>query len=96
MKRKVVHNVNKKACDVLLHIFENGLINQRNISKKTQYSLGSVNKSIKELRVNGLLKEDDNLSDNACELIYQRSPKSAVILSAGLGLRMIPDRKSVV
>jgi len=85
-----VHNVNKKTFDVMLHIFENSLINQRNISEKTHYSLGSVNKSIKELRTKGLLKEDNNLSDNACELIYQRSPKSAVILAAGLGLRMVP------
>ena len=41
--------MNKQMLDVLRFIFEEGFINQRDLSIKTNYSLGLVNKLLKKM-----------------------------------------------
>jgi len=82
--------VNKIEADILLDIYKNGYSNQRAIVERTGYSLGSANKSIKTLNEQGYLDSDNVPTDKAVELIRKNSPKSAVILAAGSGMRMVP------
>lgn len=82
--------MNKQIYDVLLEIFKSNFDNQRNLSKKTNYSLGFVNKALKYLIENGYLDSTSNVTDKAISLIQRNRPKSAVILAAGTGIRMAP------
>lgn len=80
------------VCDfeILRQIILNKTINQRDLSRFTGYSLGRINKSIAELKINWYLDKQLRLTSKANELISALKPKSAIILAAGYGLRMIP------
>jgi DNA-binding MarR family transcriptional regulator len=54
--------MNKQEYDVLSICFNEASINQKNILKKSGYSLGMVNNSLKELMKNNFL--DANLNKN--------------------------------
>lgn len=64
--------------------------NQRELAKITGYSLGKVNASLKVLLKEGFLDSSFNLMKKAEELFKKNSPKQAVILAAGMGIRMVP------
>ncbi len=82
--------MNVRELDLLNIIKENRNLNQRNISELSGYSLGKVNSSIKNLIQEGLMDEKYNLTEKA-EIIFEKNcPKRAVILAAGIGMRMIP------
>lgn len=57
---------------------------------KSGYSLGKINKSIAVLRESGYIDNENNITDSAMKLINASKPKSAVILAAGFGMRMVP------
>ena len=71
--------MNKDIINLINHYSEN--ITQRQLSTATGYSLGKVNKLLSEIKTKHLL-------DNKKLSPYK--VKSAVILAAGFGLRMIP------
>ena len=85
-----VHIVNKIEYDVLIQIKECGYENQRELSLKTNYSLGAINKAVKKLVIGAYLDLDKNLTEKANELIMLNKPKNAVILAAGFGMCMVP------
>lgn len=64
--------------------------NQRDLSERSGHSVGIVNRSLKNLIDEGYIKEDISLTDKAKELCSKNSPKNAVILAAGYGMRMVP------
>lgn len=64
--------------------------NQRDLSKRTGYSLGKVNSSIKILLEEKYLNETLHLTTKSKKVFEMNKPKQAVILAAGLGMRMIP------
>lgn len=76
--------------DILLHIIRHGYKNQRDISSHTGWSLGLINKTISELISDGNINSDYTLSEDTINKIKLESPKCAVILAAGCGLRMAP------
>lgn len=76
--------------DILLNIYENGYKSQRDLSEKYDYSLGAVNKSIKNLILNNYLDENYGTTQLSKSLIDKNRPKNAVILAAGYGMRMVP------
>ena len=82
--------LNKQASDVLLCLNRLRFTNQRILAEETGLSLGSVNKSLKILESSGLINEDITLTKLAKSLIRNNSPKRAIILAAGFGMRMVP------
>ena len=76
--------------NILMYLKQNGYSNQRNLMLGSGYSLGSVNKSLTSLTENGFLDEDMKLTKTAKKFLNDNSPKNAVILAAGYGMRMVP------
>ena len=76
--------------DILLTISKHGYSNQRKLMDHSGYSIGSVNKSISALTEEGMLDESMKLTKKAKAYLKDCSPKNAVILAAGYGMRMVP------
>ena len=64
-------------------------LSQRELSEKTGYSLGTVNKSIKELKEAGLV-EGNLVTDAGLAALEPYRVKRAVFIAAGFGSRMVP------
>ena len=76
--------------DILLHLKNTSFINQRILSERTNYSLGKVNQSLRNLQEQGYLSTEMSLTVKALELLESHWPQRAIILAAGYGMRMIP------
>ena len=76
--------------EILIFIFENGYTNQRDIAKNLNLSVGLVNKTLGKLISSNYLDEDYSLTSKAINIIQKNSPKNAIILAAGYGMRMVP------
>ena len=82
--------VNVFDFEVLRQIVLKEATNQRDLSRMTGYSLGRINKSISALKSNWYLDNQLNITKKTVDMIANMKPKSAIILAAGYGLRMIP------
>lgn len=82
--------MNKQEMDILISLLTEPFINQRILSEITGYSLGVVNKSIKQLIKDGYLTADVRLTPKAQMELKKKAPKNAIILAAGFGMRMVP------
>ena len=82
--------MNKIGFDVLNALSKMSYTNQRILADMSGYALGTVNKVMRELEAEGYLTEDAQLTDVAREELAARAPKAAVILAAGVGMRMAP------
>lgn len=82
--------MNKQESDILRTLVNEPFINQRILSESSKHSLGIVNKSLKSLMDNNYLTEDVRLTVKAKEEIKKNAPRNAIILAAGLGMRMVP------
>ena len=89
-KRRKGKNVNKQELDVLKSLSSKTYINQRVLSEISGHSLGVVNRSIKNLIKNGYVDEQMRLTKLAKKEFIVLSPKNAIILAAGFGMRMVP------
>ena len=76
--------------DILRTLSEKKYSNQRSLSESSGYSLGVINKSLKKLFNEGYLDSENNLTEKARKDIAKKSPKNAIILAAGFGMRMVP------
>ncbi|MBR6404508.1 MAG: NTP transferase domain-containing protein [Eubacterium sp.] len=76
--------------DILITLYKKGYSNQRNLMKDSGYSLGSVNKSLGILSNAGFLDSKMMITQKAIKFIKDLSPKNAIILAAGYGMRMVP------
>ena len=76
--------------DILKSLQKSPFVNQRALADATGYSLGKVNQTIKILCTEGYLDNLMQLTDKAKALINENTPKNAVILAAGSGMRMVP------
>ena len=83
--------MNKQEYDILrfLNKKENYNLTQRELSDLIGYSVGNINNSIKSLNKLGYL-DINNVTDKGKELINKNKPKNAIILAAGIGMRMVP------
>ena len=87
----MLNNMNKIMNDILLLLFKsNNNTNQRKISKQLNVSLGLVNKCINNLIKENYLDNDLNLTEKSLKKIKDGKTKSAIILAAGYGMRMVP------
>lgn len=82
--------MNIRQYDILRTLFEESYVNQRILAETTGYSLGTVNHAVNELKKDGYLDAEMKPTLKAREEIKSMSPQRAVILAAGLGMRMIP------
>ena len=82
--------MNAFASELLLLLAEAPFRSQRELSERSGLSLGLVNRSLQELKSEGLLEGDFSLSEKARSLLASRRPRRAVILAAGYGMRMVP------
>ena len=69
-------------------LYKENTLSQRAISKRLNCSLGKTNETIKNLKELEYINDDNSLTDLGIDLIKKN--KSAVILAAGQGIRMIP------
>lgn len=76
--------------DILIAVKESTFKSQRQISEITKHSLGIVNRSINNLISKGYLDKNKNITEKANIELEDNTPKRAIILAAGYGLRMIP------
>ncbi len=82
--------VNKRELDVLNSLSSKTYINQRVLSEISGHSLGVVNRSVKNLIKNGYVDKQMQLTKLAKKEFIALSPKNAIILAAGFGMRMVP------
>jgi CTP:phosphocholine cytidylyltransferase-like protein/thiamine kinase-like enzyme len=82
--------MNKRNADFLLDLYKNGISDHRTQAARTGYSVGKINALRKELAIEGYLSDDCRLTGKAMALLEGGRPKNAVILAAGIGLRMVP------
>ena len=82
--------MNVQELDILNAIRKNPMMNQREIAMHSGYSLGFVNRVVKELQENNWLSSNGEFSKEIETLIEANRPKKAIILAAGYGMRMVP------
>lgn len=87
--------MNIQKYDILNALLKNPYTNQRELAKSSGHSLGIVNRSIKELIENGFLDENHTPTPLSLNVISKTSPKNAIILAAGFGMRMVPINTEV-
>lgn len=80
---------------VLKKIYQYGKMSQRQLSNVCGFSLGKVNQSIQFLQKEGYIDSDWSLTNKSHDLIEAYKPKKAIILAAGLGMRMVPINTEV-
>lgn len=83
-------NMNRKEMDVLSVIWKESYKNQQILSEACGYSINIINRSIKYLMEDGYLDEELKPTLKAEKEFKYRAPKNAIILAAGLGMRMAP------
>ena len=81
--------------DLLLLLEKEKFVNQRTFANRFNVSLGKINSLLKELKQEHLINFDKTLTEKANDLLKQNKPKSAIILAAGTGFRMIPINKAM-
>ena len=83
-------NLTKKQFDVLCHLAENkSETSQRAIAKFTDMSVGSVNKTLTELRDLGYVNET-SITEKGFEVLENYRVKRAIFIAAGFGSRLAP------
>ncbi len=82
--------MNCQEYDVLYTLLNRPYANQRELSRQLGISLGSTNSILRSLTEQGLLDACMQPTPKALELGQRSTPKNAVILAAGFGMRMVP------
>ena len=77
-------------CDLMKILLEHPFSSQRALAEQSGCSLGMVNRSLRNLMEEGYLDEEIRPTRKARELGQASKPRSAVILAAGFGMRMVP------
>lgn len=82
--------MNAIEAEVLTAIYQGEGKTQRELSQKTNFSLGKINQMVHNLMEQGLVNGNLSLTNSGLSLIHNAKPKRAVILAAGYGMRMVP------
>ena len=82
--------MNRQELDILRTTMETPFVNQRILAEASGHSLGVVNRCLKSLVNEGYLTVDNVPTQQAVEECRRRSPRNAIILAAGFGIRMVP------
>ena len=87
--------MNIQTLEILKLLHQSGPVNQRKLAALSGFSLGAVNKALKTLAEAQMIDQNNRLTDRAMQYIAERSPKNAIILAAGFGMRMVPISQSL-
>ena len=87
--------MNRANCDILKSLAQEPFLNQRELAGRCRYSLGVINRSLRELFQAGYVDEGMDLTDKARKELVRKAPQNAVILAAGYGLRMVPVNREI-
>ena len=82
--------MNKQDLDILLSLSSGVYNSQRALAEKTGYSLGLINRLVKNLAESGYLDEKMSLTELSRNKLSAGCPRNAIILAAGFGRRMVP------
>ena len=82
--------MNRQEYDILQNIYLNQFENQRILAKQSGHSLGIVTRSLKSLTIQGYIDEQIQPTNKTIRELREKSPKNAIILAAGFGMRMVP------
>ena len=82
--------MNKQESDILNTLLMEPFVNQRVLSEVSGHSIGVVNRSLKNLIKEGYVDEYIRPTELARKELEEKSPKNAIILAAGFGMRMVP------
>ena len=85
--------MNKRDWIILSILVNFGYGGQKDIVQRTGYSIGLVSSSLKKLIDEGYLDVDFNITGKTTKHLEASKPRRAIILAAGIGLRMIPITK---
>lgn len=81
-------NLTKKQFDVMVALAEKKL-SQRELEEKTSYSLGTINKVVKELASLGFVK-NGQITQQGIDALEPYRVKRAIFIAAGFGSRLVP------
>lgn len=82
--------LNRKQFDILETLAEaEEALSQRKIEELTSYSLGTINRVMKELHEQGLVK-DGRITAHGLEELEPYRAKRAIFIAAGFGSRLVP------
>ena len=93
MQKEVFMNI--QDCTILKNLLDKSNQTQRSIALSTDYSLGTVNRSVNHLIDQGYINDKLQLSEKAYNELKENQPQRAVILAAGFGMRMVPINTEV-
>lgn len=83
-------NLTRKQFDVLEKLALAQMpMTQRELEKETGYSLGTINRSVKELTELGLI-QDGSITNNGVNALEPYRARRAVFVAAGFGTRLVP------
>lgn len=82
--------LSRKQFDILRELATSGTaLTQRDLEKATGYSLGTINKTVKELTDLGCMA-NGAINGNGIEALEPYRAKRAIFIAAGFGSRMAP------
>lgn len=76
--------------DILNTLMTETFVSQRRLARACGHSLGMVNRSVRALMRAGYLTSTVELTPKAQEQMIAREPRNAIVLAAGVGMRMAP------
>lgn len=83
-------NLTRKQFDILVTFAEsNTTLTQRQLEEATKYSLGTINRTVKELTEAGLVT-DGAINSNGLTALEPYRAKCAIFIAAGFGSRLVP------
>lgn len=83
-------NMTRIEKEAIRYLAEHEFSSQRYVANEIGCSLGMINQILKNLKMKKLIDNNNHLTKEARELVEQNSPRRAVILAAGAGMRMVP------
>ena len=82
--------MNLHESTILRTLRKTPFVSQRTLAEACSLSVGAVNKAVNRLITDGYLDASCGLTAKAREEIARYSPRNAIILAAGFGMRMVP------
>lgn len=82
--------VNTLDCRILMAIRIHPAFHQRQLATELSCSLGAVNNSLRRLKNEGYLSDQYRMTHKAETAFRAGAPRNAIILAAGIGMRMVP------
>lgn len=81
--------LSRKQFDVLEALVEHPGISQRDLTKNTGYSLGTINAILKDLILNEWVS-DNRVTNNGIQALEPYKVQRAIFIAAGFGSRLVP------